>query len=165
MSKFVHDRIVGNSGEDRVVQLYRMCGWMCNKVDAADKDTRRYYDIETTTAPLVFTTEVKHDIYEARSGNIAIEIWNPKSNKPSGLSITRADFWCHVLQNSVWLTPVQDLRRFVDSVKPLRKIDKGGDGNATILLYKREIILPEIFVRIDDISSKQLRELIWKHFR
>ena len=165
MSKFVRDRANGDNGEDRVVELYKACGWGCDKVDPKDKDVRRYYDIETVTAPLVFTTEVKYDLYATRSGNIAIETWNPKSNRPSGLSITRADFWCHVLQDSVWLTPVEELRRFVDETPPLRTIEKGGDGNATILLFQRDVILPRAFVRIDDISPKKLRELVWKHFK
>ena len=33
--------------------------------------------------------EVKNDLYAAKSGNIAIEVYNPHSNKKSGLSITK----------------------------------------------------------------------------
>jgi len=164
--KFLRDLADGGVGEDRVIAFFKACGWPTDKVDPADKNTRRYYDLEVAIpSVLTFTTEVKYDKYEARSGNVAIEIWNPKLNQPSGLNITKADFWCHVLQDSAWITSVETLKGFTEANKPFRYIECGGDDNSTMLLYRRDDVLPVIFNQMDTMTPEDLRNLIWKHFR
>ena len=83
-----------------------------------------------------------------KTGNIAIEIYNPRSGKPSGLTATKATLWCQVLKDSAWITSVKSLRKFCEETPPFKMFSSAGDGNAAILLYKTEDIL-QIFERID----------------
>lgn len=110
-----------------------------------------------------FTVEVKNDIMALKTGNIAVEIFNPKAGRPSGLTSTKADVWVFVLGNEIWATPTKVLKEFVDNTRPYRKIEIAGDNNATILLYRKKTILP-IFIRIDDMEPKNrvavLKEMI-----
>lgn len=160
MSRFVADLKRGNGAQQLIMQLYNDCEFTSEKVSPRGPE-RSFWDVVTTGNGLSFTTEVKFDEYEAKSGNIAIETFNPRLNKPSGLGITRAFFWAHVLVGGVvWLTPTERLRIFVQETEPKRIIGKGGDGNATLYLYDSSVILPAIFTRIDQMSRKELLQYI-----
>ena len=83
------------------------------------------------------------------TGNIAIEIFNHNKSKPSGLSITKANYWATILVddykiNSIHILPVSDLKeRVKDIVKSGKgKIVFGGDFNASELAL---IPIKEIF--------------------
>lgn len=103
-----------------------------------------HYDILTLNP--VLSWEVKYDIYAAKSGNIAIEYWNSRKNKPSGLNATTATYWIHVLgENEILIAKTLDLRNVCANIEPHRKIFGGGDGNADLLLYKKETLYPSIF--------------------
>ena len=52
-----------------------------------------YYDIEITKDNVVTTYEVKADRQAHTTGNIAIEF--EYNNKPSGISVTRADYYAY----------------------------------------------------------------------
>jgi hypothetical protein len=160
MTKFVADLKRGNGAQKLVMQLFDNCNLKSEQVDPKGPD-RSFWDIITTGRKLSFTTEVKFDEYEARSGNIAIETFNPRLGKPSGIGITKAFFWAHVLVGGVvWLTPVEQLRLFLADNKPKRIIGAGGDGNATLHLYDSGIILPGCFTRIDNLTKRQLTKYI-----
>ena len=107
--------------------------------------------------------KTERDIW-VTTGNIAIEIYNPKSGKPSGLTATKATLWCQVLQDSVWITSVKALRKFCEETPPFKMFSSAGDGNAAILLYRTEDILT-IFERIDECNSEQLQALINQQLR
>ena len=158
---FVCDMRKGKEAEDSVAKILS-CYWDIHK--ASDLKKGRFYDWDLSAAQPgtdyeVFTVEVKYDEMQAATGNIAIEVYNSKSNKPSGLSATKADLWCHVLKDSVWITSVKKLKEFCKEHKPLRKVGAAGDGNASIFLYKTDDIL-KIFGRIDGCQKKQLNKLI-----
>lgn len=139
----------GDYGELLVCNLYDTQQWYS---DIVDMQTPFYklYDIKTTTAFAEFTTEVKYDKYQAKSGNIAIEIYNPKSDTESGLTSTRANFWAHVLiPGVIYLITVSSLLDFAATQIPHRIIGCGGDNNSCMLLYKDAIILPS-FTQIDE---------------
>ena len=83
------------------------------------------------------------------TGNIAIEIFNHNKGKPSGLSVTKANYWATILVddykiNSIHILPVSDLKeRVKDIVKSGKgKIVFGGDFNASELAL---IPIKEIF--------------------
>jgi len=103
-----------------------------------------------------FYTEVKYDKHEAKSGNLAFELFNPKTNKPSGLGITSANLWCHVLSDSIWIANVQELKNYIKNNEPYKKIMRGGDNNARLRLYEGHVILPAVFHRLDTLKKKQL---------
>ena len=158
---FVTDKIKGASAEDSVLQILS-AHWDVHK--SSDLKKGRFYDWDLSasqpgTGYEVFTVEVKYDDMQSQTGNIAIEIYNPKSDKPSGLTATKADLWCHVLKDSAWITSVNALKQFCEERKPFKQFDSAGDGNARILLYKTDDIL-EIFERIDGCETRTLTKII-----
>ena len=84
--------------------------------------------------------EVKTEVDKWRkTGNIAIEI--RYNGKLSGLSITEADHWCHVLSykneiKMVLMFPIKELKRIVKELtdKKEAKVVMGGDNNLSQLV-------------------------------
>jgi hypothetical protein len=152
---FVSDRLKGENAEDSVAQILS-CNWDVHKASDLENGPFSDWDLSVAqreTGSEVFTVEVKYDEMEDTTGNMAIEIYNPKSDKPSGLMATKADLWCHVLKESVFITTVKKLKEFVRNTKPFRTVGAAGDGNAKIHLFKTDDIL-YIFHRIDGLNKE-----------
>ena len=84
-----------------------------------------------------------------RTGNIAIELHNHNSDKPSGLSITKADYWVTILVDdyqveSIHILPVDKLKERVKDIvrNGGGKIVMGGDFKASEIAL---IPIKEIF--------------------
>ncbi len=155
--RFLHDLARGNRAEELVVELFSDAGFR----SLADKKARSEWDVVSEYEQGTFTTEVKYDEYENRSGNIAMEVYNPRLGKPSGVTATRAFFWAHVLVNQVvWVATVDKLKNYLDNNKPSRIIDKGGDNNATLWLYSSADILSGAFTRVDTMTTNELQMFI-----
>lgn len=90
-----------------------------------------------------------------RTNNMAIEIENPISNKLTGLNVTEAEIWATLIREEdnwmIFITETEKLRSYVKNNKG-KRIEKAGDGNATILLYPLPEILT-IFSRIDNMIT------------
>ena len=154
---FVSDKLKGENAEDYVASILSHY-WDVYK--ASDLKSGAFSDWDLSAAQLetgheVFTVEVKYDEMQAKTGNIAIEIYNPRSGKPSGLTATKATLWCHALQGAIWITSVEKLKKFCEDTPPFKSFNSVGDGNASILLYKTEDIL-EIFERIDECPKEEV---------
>tara|TARA_R110002051_G_scaffold316512_2_gene396214 strand:+ start:1860 stop:2348 length:489 start_codon:yes stop_codon:yes gene_type:complete len=154
------DLAIGKMGEENFIKILKK-GKVKAKINDKKED-RSYYDIKAEIEGKPFTVEVKNDLYAAKSGNIAIEIYNPHSGKKSGLSITKSDLWVHIVDNQHWVTKTKDLKSFVSKTTPFRTVDNAGDGNANILLFKAEDVLPQVFHRIDHLTGKKAKDLITK---
>lgn len=76
--------------------------------------------------------EVKSDFKAQHTGNVAIELQS--RDKPSGLSITTADYWAIVLNNGkqVIFIETEKLRQMVLEAK-YRRV-RGGDNNTSELV-------------------------------
>ena len=62
-----------------------------------------------------------------KTGNIAIELHNHASNKPSGLSVTKADYWATILVDDFKIHSIHILP--VDELKPrVKDIVRNGNG-------------------------------------
>lgn len=158
------DMAEGESAEQRLISLLQNAG--LEAIKNTDTKTRKFWDVEAILIDIEncvtvseFTIEVKNDKYALRSGNIAVEIFNPKSKKESGLTVTQAELWAVMVGDEFWICNTARLRRFVDEEKPHRIVDVGGDNNATMLLYKKEHIFT-IFHRVDGKKADALRRLI-----
>lgn len=143
----VKDLAEGKNGEIKVKTTLESMGYECEFNN--DKAIRSDYDLIITN---IGTVEIKNDIYSARSGNIAIEYWNCKSNKPSGITVTKSDIWCHIIGGNIFVVKTEELRNFTETAQPKRIIDKAGDGNASLKLYTIEQAM-EIFIPIDRIGE------------
>ena len=149
------DLAIGKQGEDGFIKILKK-----GKLKASsnnDKKTRSHYDIKAELDGQEFTAEVKNDLYAAKSGNIAIEVFNPYSNKKSGLSITKSDLWVHIVDSKYWVARTKELKSFVKKTPPFKTFDRAGDGNANIKLYRMDTILPEVFHRIDHLTGKKTK--------
>jgi len=158
---FLSDKIKGENAEDSVANILSSLWDVCK---SSDLESGAFSDWDLSVAQIgtgheVFTVEVKYDEMQDKTGNIAIEIYNPRSGKPSGLTATKATLWCQVLKDSVWITSVKALRKFCEETPPFKMFSSAGDGNAAILLYKTEDIL-KIFERIDECNREQLSSKI-----
>ena len=151
------DLAIGSSGELLVLDIFKRAG-----IDAGlvgDKATRSFYDLYCHLNNDKKFIEVKNDLYATRSGNVAFEIYNPKSCKPSGISITKSDFWVHILNTKdVYICKTDTLKAFINKVKPLRVVTVGGDGNSSMVLYTIENVIDVIFTNISDLEPEQLTE-------
>lgn len=147
---------IGKSGENFVKQLFNNFGFTCelNTVYAKRYENDLFVDMDG----LKFTIECKKDMMSLKTGNLAIEINNCKSDKPSGIYSTKSDIWVHMLPNKqdvlAYAIPVKELILFAETVKPFKKTTASGDGNSDLLIYKKDIILNE-FSRFDHISNKE----------
>lgn len=156
MSRVRKDMATGAVAEVRVMNLLQSMGYSAYL--NTDKSQRWFYDIEVKTGNVVdFTLEVKHDLYAHKSGNIAIEVFNPKSAKNSGINITQSTLWCHVIDKIYCANTIQ-LLNFVNTVKPKRIIAAGGDGNATLYLYQKDVIIDAVFRELTeyDVNNAKL---------
>lgn len=152
MGDIKRDLSLGDTGVEILKNLLESFGIICTKPVGKVPG----YDLIIEHASQEKKIEVKYDLYSARSGNIAIEYFNPKSQKPSGLTITESDFWCIVLPcGSVYLNTVDQLLEFIARNTAKATKDFVGDGNASIMLYDKEVILPT-FVKLNDISQEKL---------
>ena len=141
---------LGNIAEQLLIQKLEEFNIQAFKNE--DKSKRSYFDIFADIGGLNTTFEVKYDLMAAKTGNIAIEFFNSKSKKPSGIGITEADYWVHVLKidnvNTIFICTVAELKEFIKSTKPKRIVYGGGDNNADILLFEIDRMI--CFKEFDD---------------
>ena len=150
--------IYGAKCEDKVIALLENAGLACEKSQTKDPlfDIKAQYGLQT-----VFF-EVKYDYLSSKTGNIAIEYHNPKSNKPSGVNITMADFWviCLGTPLEIWMTDVYTLKDYLNNNKAKKIIDVAGDYNASLYLYPKDELLSSIFYRIDNMDQTELESCV-----
>lgn len=152
---------IGKSGENYVKYLFNVAKIQCELNN--DYSLRYDYDLIVKIRKLKFTIEVKYDIFSVKSGNIAIEVFNCKSNRESGIYSTLADVWVHLIPEKesanilAYAIKTDKLKKFIETANPVKKITAGGDNNSNMLLFKKEQILP-IFERFDNINNQNSME-------
>ena len=146
----------GKLGESIVFDLLEKAGFSC--VYNAEKNYK--YDILAyLNDDISYKIEVKNDEYSLQSGNVAIENWNTKKDKKSGLTSTNADIWCHIIDKP-YFTSVKRLKSFCKDNKPFKKVERGGDKNARLLIYKIEKIKPIFYSLEEDENVIHLKEIL-----
>lgn len=166
---FKSDNRAGKLAENKVLQVLEELGIHGNLNPASDHASRLKFDIAAQWFDLTFTGEVKYDLMEAKTGNVAIEYYNIKTGAKSGLLATESDLWFHVVQPlEVYVCNVADLLAYFTNEKPYRSIECGGDDNSAMKLYRRDVIFPAIFHRFDGQSAADtlgvLAELLGEPF-
>lgn len=138
----------GKHGEGLVRQLLETLGTVTSP---KGKESRWDLVLSYESGTKV-TFEVKNDLYAARSGNLAIEFYNPKSGKPSGIESSEADVWVYLAAGGIYFTGRQKLRDYMARTTG-RIITAGGDGNASMVLFPMAAILPAVFTQLLDPSD------------
>ena len=153
----------GKKGERIAKEVLEGFGVKCELNE--DYEKRYDYDLSCKMGRKNFTVEVKFDDRSSSTGNVYIEYHNSRADKPSGVSVTKADLWIHVLPdgsgvNAVWATSVSSLRSFMKEVEPLKKVSFGGDRNSAGYVYTKASILEALFKRVDLLDKKEAIILI-----
>ena len=123
--------------------------WKKNNDNKFDIDLKVGQGYEDSLAEILTMekVEVKTEIDKWKeTGNIAIEI--RCRGKLSGLSVTEASYWAHILSyrgyiKSVILIPVDDLKRIVNELyekKEARMVMGGDDNRSQMILVPLEKI-------------------------
>ncbi len=159
---YLTDLSKGHKAEEYIRQLFAAAGIKSELNASRKKKDLLAWDIEATLDKVQFYVECKYDLYEARSGNVAIEYFNVKTATDSGLMATSADIWCHVLDKpmTAWVCRVSDLKEYFHKKPCHRNIPCGGDDNSSMKLYVRERIFGDIFTQIDNLNKEQLRTVL-----
>lgn len=159
---FHKSRIHGDTGENFVISLLKSVNIIAEK--NSDLTTASKYDISCQMGRKKFTAEVKFDRMAEKTDNIAIEIFNPKSNKHSGINVTEADLWFHLIPDgnniTCWFNKTSVIQDFIEQNTPKKIVELAGDGNATILLYSMSDTLNKILFRLENLDTKQALKLI-----
>jgi hypothetical protein len=155
--RFKRDEALGSAAEEHVVGLLRSMGLTTERNASREMSERARYDLKSDFFGVELLTEVKFDLMERQTGNLAIEYYNVASAKKSGIDCTGAHLWVHVLcPMSAYACPVAVLRNYIERVKPVRDIPCGGDNNAAMKLYRSKTILEEIFRPFEDLRVGHL---------
>jgi hypothetical protein len=152
----------GTFAEKKLIDLLSSAGIPAAKNASTKKSEMLKWDIEGDLGGRKFTVEAKFDMMAAKTGNLAVEYFNVRQGKPSGIKATTADLWAVCLTDpmTAWVCRTADLREYFESVKPLRDIACGGDDNAAMRLWRKDDILPAVFHRIDHLPAADLTSLL-----
>lgn len=164
---FRTDLRTGSEGEGRFAAVAERSGLQARRNAAKTRKglSRFDYRVPVPAHDVTVDVEVKYDVYEARSGNVALEVGNPKSGTVSGLAATTAAVWVFVLKDgSVWAARVADLRRAVARAAPedgyVRHVPVAGDDNAELHLMRRHPFFERYFFRLDGLPAAEVAAVL-----
>lgn len=162
MSNIHKSFAIGNNGEKILLDYLNSIQIECGK---NTDDAKHEYDVWCKLDGFTWTFEVKADVMSMRTGNLAIEFFNSRQKKPSGISATKADFWVltfgHEMEG-LWITKVEMLRDYLSAHKPKKKMHGIGDGNADIMLYPKEKMLKDLFVNISGLNQLMFKRTLYE---
>lgn len=126
---FKSDLSFGQSGEDVVVRFLQADGYRFGTINHDNK-----YDIMMTMDDRKITFEVKTDFKCAPlfdTGNIFVEF--ESRNKPSGISVTQADWFVtyFLYFHELWFIKTSDLKTLIEENNFSKFCDAGDHGSAT----------------------------------
>lgn len=125
-----------------------------------NRDHEKRYDYDLKIDDTNITFEVKYDLYSSKSGNLAFEFFNSKKGTNSGINLTKATYWVHVINENnipiIYISETIKLKQFIELNKPKRIVFSGGDNNADIKLYSKEDILNIVLFKLTNQLMKDL---------
>ncbi len=154
----------GKRGEEYTKLLLDNVGFKCEL--NTDYQKRYDYDLTVKMGKVEFTIECKYDVMSLKTGNLAIEYFNSKSNTASGITVTKSDIWVQLIpeKNSqnilAYAISTSKLRCFIESVQPFKIVVGKGDGNSDMMIYRMDAIIPE-FSRFDNVTDKKIMKAIF----
>jgi hypothetical protein len=161
LSRFLACLRAGRAGEDAVGRLLGPHLGFTPNESKKRADLARW-DFRFTLDGADRFGEVKYDRMESSTGNVAVEHYNPRAGRPSGLMATRAEVWFLVLERprTVWAASVGRLKAYCRDVRPHREVEWGGDANASLWLYPTGPLLSACFVELTNATPRRAAELL-----
>ncbi len=169
---FLKDKEYGRIGENLLISKLNDAGF---DIVNPEKHERSFWDVGIKIKKNHIFFEVKYDLYALKSGNIAFEYFNSKKAAYSGIMMTQADFWCHIIPETTPRILICDTKILVDMVayhlrlnlaqfpsearnkKIFKKVFNAGDDNADLALYKISEI-EDLFIDLNKISNKEIKK-------
>ena len=104
------------------------------------------YDVKIVKDGLAISYECKADRWTHRTGNICIEFMC--SNKPSGISTSKADYYAYFIvkgdKYELLICKTEDIRQLIKD-KLYTRIHRGGDNkNSEFFLFNKNIFCSQI---------------------
>jgi len=133
-SNFEKDLVIGQSGESIVASILSRKGYGETFISEATSD----YDLCIETGKLAGTTfEVKYDQYDD-TGNMAIEIFCLRRFKPTGIAISKSDYYCYIFKHSrkCLFIKTAKLKKLIASLSKARVITGGDNAHSVMILLK-----------------------------
>ncbi len=130
-NNFEKDLVVGQNGESIVASILSRKGYGKTFLSNDTSD----YDLCIETGKLAGTTfEVKYDQYDD-TGNMAIEIYCLRRFKPTGIAISKSDYYCYIFKHSrkCLFIKTAKLKKLISSLSKV-KIITGGDNNQSVII-------------------------------
>lgn len=154
---FIDSLRLGQEAEEKAMSLFRGLGFFCCREGCGARGAdlvARAATVNGSRGRLWFL-EVKRDLWASRSGNLALEYRNPRRDAPSGILSSLADLWVYDLgeEGGLWVTGTARLRKFFLYEPFVRDVRRGGDGNSSFRLYRKDHML-SVFRRIDGLQNQ-----------
>lgn len=145
---FKKDISTGVQGEQFIKELLESKGF---KYLSSCQDNS--HDLKMSYGDKEYTYEIKTDVYPRDTGNLVIEF--ESRGKPSGISVTTADFFVTFFPNlgEVWNIRTEDLRKFIEEKKPFSFNNSGDAGSNTKLYRLKKMEVRELF-RVHKLEEK-----------
>jgi len=92
------------------------------------------HDLSFSINGKTYTMEIKQDFMFEKTGNVAIEF--KSRGKLSGVSSSTANFWCYILKDKLYISPLVNVREKLNKYlfsKEIRVVS-GGDNRSSQLL-------------------------------
>ena len=96
------------------------------------RSRNKNFDIKGNYQNMEIRFEVKWDIMAAKTGNVAIEY--ESRSKPSGISVTQADYWIYKIQDEFYLIETIKIKEAI-SKGLFHRIVTGGDTGSFTRMY------------------------------
>jgi hypothetical protein len=110
------------------------------------------FDIKFERGP---SLEVKVDTKAQQTGNAAIEYWNTRKDKPSGILETTATLWIHIVPFETGLTCYEvDTKRLLRLCLETPHEARGGDNSASLLKLIPLLRLKAISSQVFQLNNK-----------
>ena len=103
-----------------------------NKKTYKTNDDNRY-DFSFNINGKEVTYEVKDDRKTFEFPNIGIE--HECRGKPSGISVTKADWWTHTIQGDFYITKVSTIKKLIEDKMYHRVTSEAGDAGSFTKIY------------------------------
>lgn len=138
--EFDKDLLKGEHTEDYIIKYLESLKYVL----ISRGEARKEYDVKMRSpSGKVVTFEIKSDAKTHQTGNICVEYFS--RGKESGISVTEADYWVHVIVGSsegiyFYVLPMDKMRDFADHTRNYRTKVGGDPGSNTtfFLIPERE---------------------------
>lgn len=127
---FNKDILTGEQGQQFIREFLENRGFLF-----IDECHTNEYDLKMSYNNKEYTYEIKTDVYKKNTGNLVIEF--ESRNKPSGINVTRADFFVTYFPflGEIWNISSNSLKMLINDIKP-KVFEHSGDQNSNTKLYR-----------------------------